>query len=105
MPASSNDEMSAPTESRRFHLSVPSVLSAFFLINAGQALVLVLRDPLADVAIWFINYGARNKDLLTVHYILISWEAALFNLAVSAVSLALSYLLASWNFRQQTRRA
>ena len=98
------NDMSAPVESRGFHLSVPSVFSAVCLINAGQALVMSIKEPIANVAAWFINYGVRNRDVLLLHPISISWQATFLNLGISAASLVFSLLIASWSFRRRGRR-
>ena len=81
----------------RFHVSIGGVLSAMLLLNAIQAFVVGIREPLgfglSAVVNWFIKRG--HYDLLFLPQKEIVWPLMYWNLLVSIICFVIGLGLAS----------
>src|SRR5690348_17397773 len=88
-----------PAQTRRsFHITIPSVLSGFFLAVSMQALVLAANRFLMPPGVWLLNWVIRrgNYDVLLAQRQTVSWPVVLTQLTLAIIWLIVSVMIADW---------
>ncbi len=96
--------MRAPqlADSRRFRISIASIVTAVLLVGSVQCIVIVLEEPLRLAVIWLINLAIAAGHFRVPSFFdrAVFWPVVVLNLLNGAVGVCLTYWLSRWNFNK-----
>ncbi len=81
-----------------FHISIPSVLSAFALIGAINSLIVGANQLLMPLAVQYFNSAITrgNYDIFLLREETLSWPLVLSNFTLAIVWSSLAFIFAYW---------